>query len=231
MPAPDKTGYTWDNNTWYTDKDYTTAFDFNTPITKDTVLYGRYTPDRVTISYDLKDGSWPTGVTVPAPVTKTYGLAATLTEIIPEQEGFTFLGWSESDTATAASYLPGATFSKEIDHNIILYAVWQKNTYTITFSSGEGYSLHSGHGSMTVEHNGSFEFNLIVDPAYAENPPSVWANTTGINSGKPVNPISVSPPNTDGSKKYEYRLTNIKENITINVDVKKNTQRMPSTKT
>lgn len=223
LSAPDKTGYNWDKK-WYTDEHYTSKFDFATEkITRNTILYGRYTPIDVTISYDLKDGSWPTGVATPAPVTKTYGLAATLTETIPTKDGCTFLGWSESDGATAASYLPGATFSKEIENPITLYAVWKANTYTITFSSGEGYSLHSGHGSMTVEHNGSFEFNLIVDPAYAENPPSVWANTTGINSGKPVNPISVSPPNTDGSKKYEYRLTNIKENITINVDVKKNT--------
>lgn len=172
LSAPDKTGYEWDGK-WYTNKDYTTAFDFTTEkIIKDTILYGHYTPDRVTISYDLKDGSWPTGVTVPAPVTKTYGLAATLTEIIPEQEGFTFLGWSESDTATAASYLPGATFSKEIDHNITLCAVWQKNTYTVTLPSGTGYSI-SYSQSTSVAHGEGFEFTITVDGDYAANVPTV----------------------------------------------------------
>ena len=172
LSAPDKTGYEWDGK-WYTNKDYTTAFDFTTEkIIKDTILYGHYTPDRVTISYDLKDGSWPTGVTVPAPVTKTYGLAATLTEIIPVKEGCTFLGWSETDGATAASYLPGATFSKEIDHNITLCAVWQKNTYTITLPSGTGYSI-SYSQSTSVAHGEGFEFTITVDGDYAANVPTV----------------------------------------------------------
>ena len=213
LSAPGKTGYTWWNNKWYTDATYITEFDTTAAVTKDTILYGRYTPIEVTISYDALPG---------VTTTKTYGLAATLTETIPTKDGCTFLGWSETNGATVASYLPGATFSKEIDGDITLYAVWQKNTYTITFSSGEGYSLHSGHGSMTVEHGGNFGFNLIVDRAYAENPPAVYKNTTGINSGTPLTPTGNPYPNTDGSKKYEYQLTNIKENIAINVDVKGN---------
>ncbi len=217
-----RTGYNFDG--WYKNPDYTDKAEATLDVNGDVNLYGRYMPKTYSIKYDLNA---PTGATV-TPVdipstTKTYGLAATLTEIIPEQEGFTFLGWSESDTATAASYLPGATFSKEIDHNITLCAVWQKNTYTITFSSGEGYSLHSGHGSMTVEHNGSFEFNLIVDPAYAQNAPSVWANTAGINSGKPVNPIGEPTLNkNDGSMKYHYTLSGIKADTAINALVTAN---------
>ena len=163
LPAPDKTGYTWDNNTWYTDKDYTTAFDFNTPITKDTVLYGRYTPIDVTISYDVLPGET---------TAKTYGLAATLTETIPVKDGFTFLGWSETDGATAASYLPGATFSKEIENPITLYAVWQKNTYTVTLPSGTGYSI-SYSQSTSVAHGEGFEFTITVDGDYAANVPTV----------------------------------------------------------
>ena len=218
----ERTGYNFDG--WYKNPDYTDKAEATLTVTGDVNLYGHYMPKTYSIKYDLNA---PTGATV-TPVdipntTKTYGLAATLTEIIPEQEGFTFLGWSESDTATAASYLPGATFSKEIDHNITLCAVWQKNTYTITFSSGEGYSLHSGHGSMTVEHNGSFEFNLIVDPAYAQNAPSVWANTAGINSGKPVNPIGEPTLNkNDGSMKYHYTLSGIKADTAINALVTAN---------
>lgn len=70
--APDKTGYNWDTK-WYKDEHYNTEFDFaNDKITKDTILYGRYAPIDVTISYDLKGGNWPTGVAAPASVTKTY---------------------------------------------------------------------------------------------------------------------------------------------------------------
>ena len=212
LPAPDKTGYNWDSK-WYKDERYTSEFDFATEkITKDTILYGRYTPKTFTISYDEL-----TDIT-----TKTYGLAATLTAKQPTKEGHTFLGWSETPGATVASYLPGAAFSKEIDHNITLYAVWQKNTYTITFSSGEGYTLHSGHGSMTVEHGGNFDFNLIVAPAYAENEPEVWTNTTGVGTGsKLTNPVAYTDP-VDGSKQYHYMLTNVKADTAVNVKVTAN---------
>lgn len=219
--APNKTGYRWDGK-WYTDKAYNSEFNAATTVTGDLILYGRYTPDKVTISYDPKDGSWPAGVTAPAPVTKTYGLAATLTEIIPTKDGCTFLGWSESDTATAASYLPGATFSKEIDHNITLHAVWQKNTYTITFSSGEGYSLHST-GSMTVAHGDPFEFNLFVDPAYAQKTPTVYVNT-GTISATVLNYDSVNDsPTNDGAKVYHYKLEHVTANTAINAEVTANT--------
>ena len=212
LSAPDKTGYNWDSK-WYKDERYTSEFDFATEkITKDTILYGRYTPKIFTISYDEL-----TDIT-----TKTYGLAATLTAKQPTKEGHTFLGWSETPGATVASYLPGAAFSKEIDHNITLYAVWQKNTYTITFSSGEGYSLHSGYGSMTVEHGGNFDFNLIVDPAYAQNAPEVWTNTTGVGTGsKLTNPVAYTNP-VDGSKQYHYTLTNVKADTAVNVKVTAN---------
>lgn len=212
LPAPDKTGYTWYNNKWYTDKDYTTEFDFNTLITKDTILYGRYAPIDVTISYDVLPG---------VTTTKTYGLAATLTANQPTKEGHTFLGWSETPGATVASYLPGATFSKEIEVDTTLYAVWQKNTYTITFSSGEGYSLHST-GSMTVAHGDSFVFNLFVDPAYAQNTPTVYVNTGSINAANPTLISTSDAPTHDGAKVYQYKLERVTANTAINAEVTKN---------
>lgn len=213
LPAPDKTGYKW-NGEWYTDEHYTSKFDFTTSITKDTVLYGHYTPNKVTIFYDVLPGET---------TAKTYGLAATLTANQPTKEGHTFLGWSETNGATVASYLPGAAFSKEIDHDITLYAVWQKNTYTITFSSGEGYSLHS-IGSMTVAHGENFEFNLFVDPAYAQNKPTVYVNTGSIDADK-LNPDSVGSdaPTGDGAKVYHYTLKNVTANTAINAEVTANT--------
>ena len=210
LSAPDKTGYTWDKK-WYADEHYNTEFDFATPINENTVLYGHYTPNTFTISYE--------GLT--ETTSKTYGLAATLTVKQPTKEGHTFLGWSETDGATVASYLPGATFSKEIDHNITLHAVWQKNTYTITFSSGEGYSLHS-IGSMTVAHGENFEFNLFVDPAYAQNTPTVYVNTGSINATHPKLISTSDAPTGDGAKVYLYRLENVKANTAINAEVTTN---------
>lgn len=221
--APEREGYKFDG--WYTETEYNkadgTPFNFTTEtITEDTVLYGKLTPKTYTITYDLNGNGDTTAPTTIAAQPKTHGTATKLSDTVPTREGYTFLGWGTTATATAASYQPGDMYS--VDGDITLYAVWQQKTYTITFSSGEGYSLHSGHGSMTVAHGDSFEFNLIVDRAYAENEPKVWKNTDGVNSGEPLG-NGTPTINQDGSKKYHYTLTNITENIAINVDVRSNT--------
>ena len=220
---PEREGYTFAG--WYTETEYkkdtgATQFDFDTKtITMDTVLYGKLTPKTYQISYNANTTDAVTNMPT-ANQSKTHGLAVPLSTEVPIREGYIFLGWGTTASATAASYQPGDMYS--VDQNITLYAVWQQKTYTITFSSGEGYSLHSGHASMTVVHGGSFGFNLIVDRDYAEIPPKVWKNTDGVNSGELLgngNPTV----NEDGSKKYHYTLSGITENIAINVDVRSNT--------
>lgn len=217
VDEPKVEGYRFDG--WYTGQDGVTPAAL-TNITTDTVVYAKLTPTTYTITYHLNSDGDPTTPTAIADQSKTHGLAVPLSTEVPIREGYIFLGWGTTASATAASYQPGDMYS--VDQNINLYAVWQQKTYTITFSSGEGYSLHNGHASMTVAHGDPFEFNLIVDRAYAENPPKVWLNTGGVNTG---NPLSNGQPTTneDGSKKYHYRLDRVTENIAINVDVRSNT--------
>ena len=217
VDAPKVEGYHFDG--WYTGQDGVTPAAL-TNITTDTVVYAKLTPTTYTIQYDLNGDGDPTTPTAIAAQSKTHGTATKLSDTVPTREGYTFLGWGTTATATAASYQPGDMYS--VDQDITLYAVWQQKTYTITFSSGAGYSLHNRHASMTVAHGANFDFNLIVDRDYAENEPKVWKNTDGVNSGKP---LSNGTPtiNQDGSKKYHYTLTNVTENIAINVDVRSNT--------
>lgn len=214
---PEREGY--DFAGWYTAADYTsgTEFNFATSITSDTILFGKLTPKIYTITYY---GNGNDGGTVPAAQSKTHGLAVQLSTDVPTRVGHKFLGWGTTADATAPSYQPGDMYS--VDGKIELYAVWQKNTYTITFSSGEGYTLHSGHGSMTVADGENFDFNLIVDPAYAQNAPEVWTNTTGVGTGsKLTNPVAYTNP-VDGSKQYHYTLTNVKADTAVNVKVTAN---------
>lgn len=216
---PEREGYTFAG--WYTETEYKkengTQFSFTTEkITEDTVLYGKLTPKTYKIQYNLNGASG----TAPADQLKTHGLAVQLSTDVPTREGYTFLGWGTTATATAASYQPGDMYS--VDGNITLYAVWQQKTYTITFSSGEGYSLHS-IGSMTVAHGENFEFNLFVDPAYAQNTPTVYVNTGSIDADK-LNPDSVGSdaPTGDGAKVYHYTLKNVTANTAINAEVTTN---------
>ena len=219
LPAdPVVEGYTFGG--WYTEQNGAgTQFTAETGITGDITVYAKLTAKTYQISYNANTTDTVTNMPT-ANQLKTHGLAEKLSETVPTREGYTFLGWGTTATATAASYQPGDMYS--VDGDITLYAVWQQKTYTITFSSGEGYSLHNGHASMTVAHGANFDFNLIVDRDYAENEPKVWKNTDGVNSGKPLD-NGTPTTNQDGSKKYHYTLTNVTENIAINVDVRSNT--------
>ena len=49
-----------------------------------------------------------------------------LTPEIPERDGYTFIGWSESATATMPDYLAGALYTA--DNSVTLYAVWEADT-------------------------------------------------------------------------------------------------------
>lgn len=219
--APEREGYKFDG--WYDETAYNapggTEFDFSTPITKDTILFGKLTPKTYNIEYNLNSGTDATNPATITAQTKTHGLAEKLSETVPTREGYTFLGWGTTATATAASYQPGDMYS--VDGNITLYAVWQQKTYTITFSSGEGYSLHS-IGSMTVAHGDPFEFNLFVDPAYAQKTPTVYVNTGSINATNPTLISTSDAPTGDGAKVYHYKLENVTANTAINAEVTTN---------
>lgn len=214
---PAREGYTFEG--WYAADEYPNGAQFNfttETITKDTVLFGKLTPKIYKIQYNLNGAAG----TAPADQLKTHGLAEKLSTEVPTREGFTFLGWGTTADATAPSYQPGDMYS--VDKDITLYAVWQQKTYTITFSSGEGYTLHSG-GSMTVEHGGSFDFNLIVDPAYAEKAPSVWTNTAGVSAGTKIHPDPSVVTKPDGAKVYYYKLMDITADTAVNALVTANT--------
>ena len=222
LPAdPVVEGYTFGG--WYTDQNGAgTPFTDSTDITGDITVYAKLTPKLYTIKYDLNSGTDTTAPTAIADQSKTHGLAEKLSETVPTREGFTFLGWGTAANATAASYQPGDMYS--VDKDITLFAVWQKNTYTITFSSGEGYSLHS-IGSMTVAHGENFEFNLFVDPAHAQNKPTVYVNTGSIHAQKldPDHAAGSDAPTNDGAKVYHYKLENVTANTAINAEVTANT--------
>ncbi len=60
---------------------------------------------------------------------KLHGTTLTITQSTPVREGYEFLGWSESATATSASYKAGGSYTANA--STTLYAVWKvKSTVT-----------------------------------------------------------------------------------------------------
>ena len=213
LPAdPVVEGYTFGG--WYTEQNGAgTQFTTETEITGDITVYAKLTANTYRISYNANTTDTVTNMPSAAQ-SKTHGLAEKLSETVPTREGYTFLGWGTTASATAASYQPGDMYS--VDKDITLYAVWQKNTYTITLPSGTGYSIETSQ-STTVEHGKNFTFTVKVDRAYAANEPVVK-----VNSATDALTPNASATNSDGSVSYTYTIENIMENKVVSVQVKQN---------
>ena len=83
------------------------------------------------IKYDANGG---TGA--PAEQIKEHGKTIILTTEVPSREGYTFMGWAETSTATVATYKAGASFNE--NGNKTLYAVWSAIKYAVTFDANGG---------------------------------------------------------------------------------------------
>lgn len=60
----------------------------------------------------------------------------TLSSITPEKEGYTFLGWAASDSATSATYLAESVYATDAD--VTLYAVWEEQNFAIQYDANGG---------------------------------------------------------------------------------------------
>ena len=78
-------------------------------------------PINYTLTYDANGG-------INAPVALTSSGNISLSNDKPTREGYTFLGWADNDSATAAQYQPGSSFNLTGDKTI--YAIWTEIIYT-----------------------------------------------------------------------------------------------------
>lgn len=90
----------------------------------------------ITLTYNANGGSG-----APANQSKTIYNATTsnkftLSSSKPTRTGYTFLGWSTSNTATSSSYSAGGSIT--LSSSDTLYAVWKINTYTVTYNANGG---------------------------------------------------------------------------------------------
>ncbi len=97
---------------------------------EDVTLYAVWQVNTYTVSYDANGGSG-----APASQTKTHDVNLTLSSIDITRDGYTFLGWATSEDGEV-EYASGATYSENGD--VTLYAVWQANTYTVSYDANGG---------------------------------------------------------------------------------------------
>ena len=202
-----KKGYTLSDE-WYTNPERTEKFNFQTPINQDMTLYAAWNANTYTITYNANGG---TGEPTPQSYTYAPNETINLSSTKPTRNGYTFLGWSLSSTATSASYSAGQAWSRSNTANYTLYAVWKSNysTSTATYSGGifvvgaDGYIVAGQPGvsgaGWNLTRNNITGNTLSWNGAYS----SLKANTACT-----VNITgSISAWPTDGYTWYTYRAT------------------------
>ena len=99
-----------------------------------------------TLSYNANGGSG-------APASQSGGVSYTIPYTKPVRNGYTFLGWSEKSSATAASWTGGDVVT--LSGNATLYAVWKKAAYTLSYNANGGSgapAAQSGGVSYTISY-------------------------------------------------------------------------------
>ena len=144
---------------------YTVDKEYTLPA-KDKVLYAVWQPNQVTVTFDKNGGTGSN-----RPDTKPYKSEEKIT--IPSietlgwtRDGYSFLGWSTDKNSVQAD-----RFDTEINvpkRDLTIYAVWQKNTITITFHSNGGsvdapssISKSKDESFIAPEYNGTNKNNNV----------------------------------------------------------------------
>lgn len=106
----------------------------------------------IIVSYNANGGSG-----APVNQLKHYGKTLTLSSTIPTRTGYIFKGWSASQTATSASWSAGGSYTDNAP--IILYAVWEAVTYTVSYNANGGFGAP---GSQTKTHGQNLTLSTVV---------------------------------------------------------------------
>ena len=106
----------------------------------------------IIVSYNANGGSG-----APVNQLKHYGKTLTLSSTIPTRTGYIFKGWSADPGATSASWSAGGSYTKNAP--IILYAVWEAVTYTVSYNANGGFGAP---GSQIKTHGQDLTLSTVV---------------------------------------------------------------------
>lgn len=131
----------------------------------------RYIPKTYEVKYDANGGG-----NTPASQTKTEDVTLILTSTIPTRYGYTFRGWATTSTATTATYQAGGSYTA--NESGTLYAVWEINTYIVSFDANGGSNAPNPQKKTHGQ-------NLILTVAIPTRPNHVflgWATDSSATS-------------------------------------------------
>ena len=147
--TPTRSGYTfagWDAAANGSGTDYTAGGSY-TMSGANVSIYAKWTANTITVTYN---GNTNTSGTLPINQSGAYGetvTASALGDLV--KTGFTFNGWNTAAAGTGTSYLSGSTITLPVT-NVILYAQWSANSYTISYNANGGINAPTSHSAATA---------------------------------------------------------------------------------
>lgn len=143
---PTKEGHTflgWGTSASDTTVDYASGAQYTRDQNGGTyTLYAIWEPYTYIVGYDANGGS-----NNPKQQTKIYGVDLILTSDKPTRSNYLFLGWGLTSNATEVAYNAGSIYTN--NKAIMLYAVWKKDIYNVTYELNGG--VNSVNNKTTVE--------------------------------------------------------------------------------
>ena len=124
-----------------------------------------------TVSYNANGGSG-----APSAQTKWYGETLTLSSTKPTRTGYTFKGWATSASGSVA-YASGANYTANAAAT--LYAVWQANTYAISYNGNGATSGSTAAQTKTYGVNLTLRANGFSRTGYTFSKWNTKADGTG----------------------------------------------------
>ena len=176
--APTRTGYTfkgwYDNATWNANgaTQYYTAAGasaHNWDKTSATTLYAGWLANTYTVSFNANNGTGGQS----ADVSATYDAAMpSISTTAPTRTGYTFKGWYDNATWNASGatqyYTAAGASARSWDKTsaTTLYAGWQANTYTVSYSCGDGTGTPPSTTTATYDYSFTPAANTCTRTGY-----------------------------------------------------------------
>lgn len=176
-------------------------------------LYAYWEYLTYTVSYNANEG---TGA--PESQTKRYGTDLTLTTSKPKREGYSFMGWATSPSASEVQYHSGDAYQANAD--VTLYAVWkasipsEPNAYNIKLyrSTSTGTRFDTGtYGHLEFDYATDIKPTTIsIDYSYRNSASSssyTHGFTTIHNASEYTGHFSHNSPNVTASYDWLVRIS------------------------
>lgn len=167
------------------------------------------------ISYNANGGSG-----APSSQSIYANISYTLSTTKPTRTGYTFLGWSTNSSATTASYQPGQSVTP--NGNLALYAVWQKQSFVLSISQGDGSTISVERNGSTLSDGSTIYYGDVLAISISANTgyniEEHTVNGSDWASGNYTVTSAVSVVSTASLIQYTLSITTSPNGVTVNIN-------------